>query len=269
MTTPPKMLAWRWTGAAFEPCDSLPIEDRGFRYGMSLFESFRVAGGRALFLEQHVARLREGCAQREFRIDQAALEAVGPLLAQVGDEAFARIYVTGGDGGPGDPVAEPRLFVLLEPRESAAPKTYRLALSHDLYWPLFGGLKTANYWLNIDALQRARRRGQDEALLFNENAELVSACMANVFLVRDGAVKTPSIACGARNGVVREWILKQGAVRECSLFLQDVNTADEIFLANSWIGIVSVSNVEGRALESQQVADGLRERYLAATSSAA
>src|SRR6266481_736712 len=162
MMSPTHMRAWRWTGAVYEPCDSLPIEDRGFRYGMALFESIRVAGGRPMFLEAHLARLREACAQREFRIEDTALTAVGPLLAGIGEEAFARVYVTGGDGGAGDPATECRLFVLVEPREAAKAKAYRLALSQDLYWPLFGGLKTANNWLNIDALQRARKRGQDE-----------------------------------------------------------------------------------------------------------
>jgi branched-subunit amino acid aminotransferase/4-amino-4-deoxychorismate lyase len=255
------MQAWRWNGRAYEPCASLPIEDRGFRYGMSLFESIRVLQGRPLFLEPHLHRLQQACAQREFQVDPAALAAFGPLLAGEGGDSFARIYVTGGDGGPGDPATDCRVYVLMEERAPSPRTTYRLALSHDLYWPLFGGLKTANYWMNIDALQRARRKGHDEALLFNENAELVSSCMATVFLVQGGMVKTPSLACGARDGVVREWVLKQTGGRECSLFLQDVTRASEIFLANSWIGIVSVGVVETRELPEQKVAEQLRGAY--------
>jgi branched-subunit amino acid aminotransferase/4-amino-4-deoxychorismate lyase len=255
------MQAWRWTSEGFTACTSVPIEDRGFRYGMALFESIRVLQGRALFFEEHLERLREACWQREFAVEETALQAVRPLLAALGGDIFARIYVTGGDGGPADPPSACRVYVIVEPRPWVSASAYRLALSPDLYGPLFGGLKTANYWLNIDALQRARRKGFDEALLFNENAELVSACMANVFVVHDGLVKTPCLACGARNGVVREWIIRTTGAREGSIFLNDVHTADEVFVANSWIGIVPAASVEERVIPARVVAEDLRGRF--------
>lgn len=253
--------AWQWSGEAFAPCDSLPIADRGFRYGMALFESLRLTGGRALFLAEHVERLRQAAAQREFPLPEAALAALPGALAAAGREGFVRLYITAGDGAPTDPVHESRLFLLVEDRPPSTAREYDLALSHDLYWPLFGGLKTANYWGNVDALQRARKKGKDEALLFNENAELVSGCLSNVFLVHGDTIRTPSLACGARHGVVREWVIKETGARECSLFLKDVNTATEIFLANSWIGLVSAATVEGRALPVHTQADALRARY--------
>ncbi len=70
----------------------------------------------------------------------------------------------------------------------------------------------------------------------NAHAELVSACCANVFVVRDGRVRTPALACGARDGVTRERVMQQIQVEECSLFIADVLSADELFLTNSWVG---------------------------------
>src|SRR5438034_962042 len=130
------MKAWRWNGAAYEPCDSLPLTDRGFRYGMAVFESLRVdADGAAEFFDRHLSRLIQACAEREIPVEESTLAAAEALLSdawkggggRMGERengekgespirplshspipppspsttaAFARLYVTAGDGGP-------------------------------------------------------------------------------------------------------------------------------------------------------------------------
>jgi branched-subunit amino acid aminotransferase/4-amino-4-deoxychorismate lyase len=258
------MNAFRWNGSTYEACDALPVSDRGFRYGMALFESIRVRGGRALFLREHLDRLRAACADRAFPLPGPALDAVAPLLAKQPDGS-ARVYVTAGDGAQfSDRVTEPRILVLCEARPDPVPALCSLGLIGDLFHPPFGGLKTANYWPNVDALQRALRSGRDEALLFNENSELVSAATANVFVVRAGQVSTPAVACGARAGVTRAWVMAQMRVRECSLFLEDLRNAEEIFLTNSWYGIRPAGNLDGRSLPSHAVSERLARDYEAA-----
>lgn len=258
------MDAWRWNGETFESCDSIPVDDRGFRYGMAVFESVRVWRAVPLFFEEHAARLRHACADREFRIDDRAISAAGALLRSVGRDGFARVYITAGDGWVAAPVDHPRIFVLLEDRERHEAKACDLAVPHEPHQPLFGGLKTANYWSRIDLLQRAMRADKDEALLFNEHAELISACMANVFVVHGGSVRTPALACGARDGVVRAWVLGQTGAKQCSLFVEDLQSADEVFLTNSWLGILPAASVEGRALPSRTVSEGLTGKFEAA-----
>jgi branched-subunit amino acid aminotransferase/4-amino-4-deoxychorismate lyase len=241
--------AWRWNGAAYEPCDSLPLTDRGFRYGMAVFESLRVTGGVAQFYDRHLSRLIQACAEREITVEEPALAASEALLQGEGMNGFARLYVTAGDGGPADASDEARVFLFLEPRtppDSEDP--WEIGLHDESYHPPFGGLKTANYWFNCDALARARRRGFNETLLFNDRAELVSACMANVFLVRDERLCTPPRSSGARPGVIREWVIGRRKVEERRLRREDVVNADEIFLTNSWIGVMPVATVEGRPL---------------------
>jgi branched-subunit amino acid aminotransferase/4-amino-4-deoxychorismate lyase len=241
--------AWRWNGAALEPCDSLPLTDRGFRYGMAVFESLRVTAGEPEFFEGHLSRLVQACAEREIAIAESAIAASEGLLRAEGASGFARIYVTAGDGGPAAPAEQARLFVFLEPRTPPDPEdAWEIGLHEESHQPLFGGLKTANYWFHCDALAQARKRGLDEMLLFNDRAELISACMANVFLVRNEKLATPPRSSGARAGVIREWVIGRRKVQERRLRREDVVNADEIFLTNSWIGVMPVATVEGRPL---------------------
>jgi branched-subunit amino acid aminotransferase/4-amino-4-deoxychorismate lyase len=241
--------AWRWSGAGFEPAEGVPLTDRGFRYGMSLFESVRVAAGEAEFWDKHVARLVQACGERDFALDEAALPAAAETFRQTGNDGFGRIYVTAGDGALTAQADAPRIFLFLEDRKvSSEEESYDVTISEETYHAPFRGLKTANYWLNAEVLTQARRRGFDEALLFNEFAELVSACCANIFIVRDERIATPPRSSGARAGVIREWVIGRRKVEERRMRREDVVNADEIFLTNSWLGVMPVSTVEGRPL---------------------
>ena len=247
------MKSWLWNGDAFEPATSVPLTDRGFRYGMSLFESMRVWNGAIGFWPQHQQRLLTACAGRDFPLPETALAAAGPVLESAGINGFARIYVTAGDGGPATPVTSPRIFLFIEPREPEREDCWSLSFHDDCHRPLFGGLKTANYWFNVDALTQARRRGFDEALLCNDFAELVSACCANVFIVQGDRLLTPSRASGCRAGVVREWVIKRRKVEERRLRREDAANADEIFLTNSWLGVMPIATLEGRPLGPRSI----------------
>src|SRR3954471_11243299 len=129
------MNAFRWNGSTYEACDSLPVTDRGFRYGMALFESIRVRHARPLFLDEHLDRLRAGCADRAFPLPEDALAALAPLLARQPDGS-ARVYVTAGDGAPfSAPVSEPRILVLCEARPDPVQELCSLALIGEMYHP--------------------------------------------------------------------------------------------------------------------------------------
>ena len=131
--------AWQWTGAAFEPSTSIPLTDRGFRYGMAVFESLRVADHEAQFLAEHLERLRTACELREFPLDERALAHVAELVQDAGIDGFARIYVTGGDGLLGCVPTECRVYVFIEERKRPTVSAYVLDVCKDAHHPLFDG----------------------------------------------------------------------------------------------------------------------------------
>ena len=149
------MKAWLWNGSAFEPATGVPLSDRGFRHGMSLFESMAVRDGAIEFWPEHQQRILTACAERDFPMPEVAVAAAGAIFENAGINGFARIYVTAGDGGPAAPVASPRVFLFIEPREPEREDCWSLTFHDDFYRPIFGGLKTANYWFNTDALAQA------------------------------------------------------------------------------------------------------------------
>jgi branched-subunit amino acid aminotransferase/4-amino-4-deoxychorismate lyase len=251
------MDGWRWSEDRFVACRAVPLTDRGFRYGMSIFESLPVDAGRACHLAPHLERLRRACAAHGFTCPADALAQIDPQLTQSGVTGWARIYVTAGEGAPTDPAAGGEVYLFVEARQRIPCDAYQLVLADETCHPIFGGTKTGNYWANLHQLRRAQARGAHEALLFNERAELVSACCANVFVVQNAIVRTPALECGARDGVIREIVMRQVRVEEASLFMRDVLAADEIFVTNSWIGVMPAFSIDGRTLSSHRVAASL------------
>jgi branched-subunit amino acid aminotransferase/4-amino-4-deoxychorismate lyase len=259
--------AWLWTGEGFEPCAGVPLSDRGFRYGLSLFETVCIRKGLPLFLPAHLARLKHACADHGFGIDANALAAIERVLEHAGIEhGAARIYVTAGDGGTDARPGECRVFVAAESRDlpdaALYGNGYRLHVARHPHQPIFSGEKTGNYWANLAALDLAREGGFNEALLFNGNGELSSACMANVFIVTDGKIRTPSRDNGARQGIVRDWVLRnQADVEETTLTKDEVLAADELFLTNSWLGVMPVAALDDRSLSTMQTGARLHADY--------
>lgn len=264
------MKSWVWRLGRFAACDSVPLSDRGFRYGMSVFESFPVQDGAPLFLASHLARLRDACACCAFEVDPAALDACDAVLRRAGD-GFARIYVTAGSGPADGMFDRCGVYVFIEPREPAAARAYDrgydLGISPEPHHPVCGGLKTGNYWANLAALRAGAQRGKNETLLCNPDGRLISACMASVFVVKNNALLTPKLSTGARAGVVREWVMRRREVVEADLTQRDCEEADEIFLTSSWLGIMPAASLETRRLASRAAASALRAEYLRAIAS--
>ena len=134
------MKAWLWNGSAFEPANGVPISDRGFRFGMSLFESMCVREGAIEFWPQHQQRILSACAERDFPMPEAAVSATGVVFERAGISGFARIYVTAGDGGPAAPVTDARVFLIIEPREPEREDSWKITFHDDFYHTMFGGL---------------------------------------------------------------------------------------------------------------------------------
>jgi branched-subunit amino acid aminotransferase/4-amino-4-deoxychorismate lyase len=244
--------AWLWSGNGFEAATGLPVTDRGFRYGMSVFESFPVRNGVAPFLEEHLGRLRHACTETGLSAPSEALAQCAAIWKESPD-GFARIYVTAGDGPVTGACDAGRVLLMLEAREPIPARVYHrgydLALHSTGHVPLFGGIKTGNYWANLKAFREGVASSRNETLLFTPAGHLISACMANVFVVRDGILHTPSLATGARPGVVRQWVMGRSEVCETLLTRADVEAAGELFLTSSWLGIMPAATLEDRPLQ--------------------
>ena len=248
------MGSWKLADGIWQEASSIDLTDRGFRYGMSVFETVAVADSRPLLLNDHLARLARAASDCG-----AHLPAMPSFDFTQTSSGLLRFYLTFGSGKPTAPF-DGNLFAIFEPNEV----TWKLADARVMtcaapYLPRPGGWKTGNYWQNIDALATAQHSDCDEALLFNPAGMLVSASMANVFLqIRENWL-TPTLATGTRDGAVRSWAIAHTGAEETVIESEQLQLAKACFLTNSRYGVRSVAELDGRPLEN--IVAPLQQKY--------
>ncbi|HEX4508040.1 MAG TPA: aminotransferase class IV [Alphaproteobacteria bacterium] len=248
-------------GARIDP------RDRGFTLGDGLYETIRVREGRLLRVDRHFARLGEGLKLLDIRlkVDENAL--TGAMLSVLKDngltgDAVLRLTVSRGVAARGmaaDPTARPTVVISATPytapqpaRVMVATVTRRNALS-----PI-SRVKTTSCLDSILARQEATRHGADDAILLNGEGWVAEATAANVFAVIDGVLVTPPIRDGALPGVMRAAVMSHLPLGECSLSVDDLARAGEIFLTSS-LGIRPVVRFETVDLPVGPIASRLIE----------
>lgn len=259
-------LGWRFENGLWREERSVSMADRGFRYGMSLFETVAIRNGKALFLEPHLSRLFSSSQKVDWSIPESWRQDIACFfLSEKWSDGVVRIFITAGEGSPLDAPTGFNLYVMWEgvpfPDQNAIARGIKVSLVKSKGLP-FAGLKTGNYWSPVQTLQEARKGGADEALIFDADDSLISAAMANVFVYLNDKWITPSLASGARDGVVRDWILRRSDAVERNVRLDEIKAVEEIILMNSRIGIMPVSAVDGVVISERSRSLHLAEEYL-------
>jgi branched-chain amino acid aminotransferase len=115
----------------------------------------------------------------------------------------------------------------------------------------------------------AVQSGYDEAILLNTHGFVAECTGENVFIVRDGALVTPTLASGALGGITRDSIMTIARdlgydVREEQLLRHDLYLADEAFLTGTAAEVVPIRSVDDRVIgDPGEVTRKLQETYLA------
>lgn len=238
--------------------------DRGFTLGDGLFETLRVRGDTVLGIERHLFRLRVGAAVlglSPLPKDKDLKDAITKTLTANGlTEAAVRLTISRGvpkrRGLLPEPEPSPSLVIHAEPFAGYPAELYdrgaRAIISgipRNEHSPL-ARVKSLNYLDNVLARREAEARGVDDALLLNTAGDLACASAANLFLLLDGALVTPSVASGALPGTVRELVTAELAppiglkVVERVVRPEELRAAHEVFLTNALMGIVPLTVVD-------------------------
>lgn len=237
-------------------------DDRGFLLGDGLFETVLFRRGQPMLWDAHMVRLVESCAAIGLPAPEpdACLTAARRAIteARMQDRRVAlRLNWSAGPGPRG----------LDRPEEPAPRLTVRAALATK---PEGGAtlatasirrnptaptsrLKTLSYLDNVIARREAEAAGAEEALMLDGEGRLACAAAANLFWLADGALFTPSLDCGALDGVMRGVVISaaEGAglpVSEVAAPSSVLDRAQAVFLTSSLIGVRPVATLDGRAI---------------------
>jgi 4-amino-4-deoxychorismate lyase len=246
-----------------KPGREIAVFDRGLQYGDGLFETLKVVQGRALFWDRHMARLERGCRRLGLStLTRDALWQEAEPLVQNLDQGVLKLIITRGESERG--YAAPKqaqatriwqakaapAYPSAYAREGVQVRLCKTRLGHN---PQLAGIKHLNRLEQV--LARAEWDDPEiaEGLMQDGQDNVIEGVMSNLFVVNEGHLLTPDLSqCGVA-GVVREWVLEKASqlgihCRTCPISLATLETAEELFLTNSLVGIWPVRQLTTRTL---------------------
>jgi len=113
----------------------------------------------------------------------------------------------------------------------------------------FSMIKSNSYLPYVMAALWAKENNLNDAILLNHAGGIADTTIANLFIIKDGTIKTPAITEGPVAGVMRRHLIKtlranDYEVEETTVSVADVLEASEVFLTSAIHGIKWVKQID-------------------------
>ena len=258
---------------------SLAVADRGLRYGDGLFETVALRNGEPLLWDRHLQRLDAGCQRLGLPApDAGVLRNEVARIAGSEARAVAKIILTRGGTGrgyradaslPATRIVQCLPWPEYPPMASKDGVTVRWCKMRLARQARLAGVKHLNRLEQV----LARAEWQDdcaEGLMRDTDGLVIEGTMTNLFVVgRDGTLATPDLSQSGIAGVMRAQVLASAATLGVTCAVQAVTTdmvesAHELFLTNSLIGIWPIRRIEARQYVVGQISKTLQAALHAA-----
>jgi branched-chain amino acid aminotransferase len=218
-------------------------------------------------LTDHLRRFKQSAriVRIELPFDQEAIEraTLDLVAANDHDSCYVRHLAFVGDGTMGvDPGDNPIRLAIASWKwgaylgEEGLRNGVRLAVSTHArlsFASSFGRAKASgNYITSVLAKREVVMRGYDDCVMLDDNGYVAESSGANLFIVRDGVIKTPPPP-GILPGITRDtvmWLAAQRGweVRQMAFARDEMYSADEVFLTGTAAEVTPVREIDDRPI---------------------
>ncbi len=261
-----------WLNTSLVPVKKAKVSalDRGFIYGDGVYEAVRVYQGKIFRPEGHWKRLDGSLKSIHMKIpwSHKFLTEVCRKTAQANGlkEALVRVTISRGVGELGyDPstAKHPTLTGIATPVRQDLPELWEkgvkvaiVKVRRNHVKSLSPAIKHTNSLNGILAKIEALKSHAFEGVFLNLDGYLAEGTISNIFIVKRGVLKTPSLSCGILDGVTRHALIELAKkigirVLETEIHEKEVFSADEVFLTSTTMEAMPVTQVN-----SQKIRDG-------------
>lgn len=245
----------------------ISVFDHGFLYGDGIFEGLRCYNGKVFRLKQHIERLWDSAKTLDIQIpvtkDEISAAIYQTIEANGFSDAYIRLIVTRGEGTLGLDAhlcKDPAIVIIVQKLSLYSADFYdqgiKIVTASTIRTPsdsVNPRVKSLNYLNNIMAKIEAHCAGCEEALMLNHKGDVAECSGDNIFIVKNGKLKTPPTDACLLEGVTRNVVIeicKELGLEcvEAAFTRHDVYTADECFLTGSAAELIPVVCVDGRSI---------------------
>lgn len=251
--------------------------DRGFLFGEGLFETWPTYRGRPFGLAEHLTRITKSARALGIPFDpnepwETRTKKLARLNKLTHTQGAVRLTVTAG-AGPVNLVptksTKPTRLMLFRPLEPGLCDARNDGIRVHLLSAGSGvnvgmrQLKTLNYLPAVIGKVEARKRGCFESLYRLSDDTVLEGTTSNFFVIKNGRLFTTPVGEGVLPGVTRAFAIKLAKriteVREQRITVDDIMSADEVFLTSSTVEVAPIVGVGRKRIANGKPGELTRE----------
>jgi len=238
----------------------IPVDDLAVLRGYAVCDFMRTFEGRPFFLDDHIRRLFLSAEKINISLpwDVDKIKAVVHKVLEKNPgmgEVNIRIVVTGGSSPDFfTPTGKPRLIVLVSPVPALPDWWYIKGIKTITHCEERSNpeAKVTDYTPAARAMKKAKAAGAVEALYISSGNLALEATTSNLFAVIQDTLVTPDQ--GVLKGITRKAVLGLARavmpVKERPLPLDELYTANEVFITGTNKGVVPVVQIDSTVIGS-------------------
>ena len=248
----------------------ISVFDSGFLLGDGVWEGIRLHKSKLVFIDEHLHRLyasAQGISLNIPYLKNDIINEINKVLDKnkMDDNIHIRLVISRGNKitpyqNPNANVGPINLVIIPEYKETD-PNTYIKGIhigrvhnvrpNDSILSPHYNTLSKLNCIL---ASIEANRLGYDEGIMNDMNGNISTCNSTNLFFIKNDRVLT-STGEYCLNGITRGkaiLVCNQNNIpcSETDFTFEDINNCNEAFVTGTFAGIIPVSQLEGRKLES-------------------
>jgi branched-chain amino acid aminotransferase len=271
-----------WLNGAFVPWKDAKVHflTHGLHYASSVFEGIRAYGGKPFKLTEHNQRLHRSAEILDMKVpfDVATLDAACMELLKKNNltDAYLRPAAWRGSEMMAIAAQSTKIHVAIAcwnwPKYFS-PELFEKGISLiQSKWakPAPNTAPTESkaaglYMIGTLSKHEAEKAGYNDALMLDYRGLVAESSGANLFMVKDGKVKTPVPDCFL-NGITRQTVMALAreagiSVEETQITLDELMKADEVFLTGTAAEITPVGKINDTIFTPGAVTKQLSKMY--------
>ena len=254
-----------------EPISTAIATDRSLLYGDGVFTTIAINNGQPLLFQKHLNRLTNDC--QRLKIDNLSIEDIKSqffsAITNV-ERGIVRITISRSSGGRGYLCnkAEPVIWISVNDWPSHIELYRQSGINCRICQqpihpnPSLAGIKHCNRLEQVLARNEWHDDQYQEGLMLDPDGNVIEGTMSNIFLIKDQQIFTSDLAFAGVDGIIRKTIIDiamrlQIPLIVSTISVQDLLTADTLFITNSVIGIWRINKLNEQQYDNHPMIETL------------
>ena len=250
----------------------ISVFDSGFLLGDGVWEGIRLHNSQLLFIDEHLNRLYNSAKGIDLKISLTKSQIIEQIVKvinknQMVNDVHIRLVITRGDKIT--PYQNPKAnigkinYVIIAEHKKTDPKIYdeglhigRVNIVRPTEHILSTHLNTLSKLNCILGSIEANKLGYDEGIMDDINGNISTCNSTNLFFVMKNEVWT-STGKYCLNGITRKKVIdicekNNITCHQKDFKYEDISNCDEAFVTGTFAGVIPVSLLEGKSLNSTE-----------------